>query len=87
MASALREKPVPGKTILIGDVSLTGEVKRVPAVELRLREAERLGFETAYVPAGTLRKERLQQFHSLGIREVRHIFPLLRELFGGWESI
>ena len=87
MASALREKPVPGKTILIGDVSLTGEVKRVPAVELRLKEAERLGFETAYIPAGTLRKERLQQFRSLQICEVRHIFPLLRELFGGWESI
>lgn len=87
MASSLREKPIPGKTVLIGDVSLTGEVKRVPAMELRLREAERLGFENAFVPENSLRGDHLHQFHSLRIHEVRHIFPLLRELFGGWESI
>ncbi len=52
LASSVREKPIPQGIVLIGDVGLTGELKRVPALELRLKEAERMGFTRAYVPEG-----------------------------------
>jgi DNA repair protein RadA/Sms len=36
----------------MGEVSLSGDVRRVPAIGRRLAEAARLGFTTALVPAG-----------------------------------
>ncbi len=40
-----------GKTIFLGEVSLTGVVKNVFLLERRLKEAEKLGFTRAYIPA------------------------------------
>ena len=44
LASSLREKPIPLDTLVLGEVSLTGEVRRVADMESRLREAGRHGF-------------------------------------------
>ncbi len=44
LASSLREKPVPLDTLILGEVGLTGEVRRVADMESRLREAGRHGF-------------------------------------------
>ena len=35
---------------LLGEISLTGQVRPVPRMEYRLREAARLGFTTAVIP-------------------------------------
>ena len=52
LASASKGVPVPRTTTAIGEISLTGEIRPVPRLEHRLREAERLGFTTAIVPRG-----------------------------------
>lgn len=52
VASAARETPLPATLCAIGEVSLSGDVRRVGALERRLAEAARLGFTTALVPAG-----------------------------------
>ncbi len=44
LASSLREKPIPMDTLVLGEVGLTGEVRRVADMESRLREAGRHGF-------------------------------------------
>jgi DNA repair protein RadA/Sms len=54
MVSSLLDKPIGDKTIAIGEVGLGGEVRSVPNLELRLREAERIGFETAIIPKHSL---------------------------------
>lgn len=54
LASAAKSKSVPRTTCAIGEISLTGQVRPVPRLEYRLREAARLGFTTAVVP--TLRR-------------------------------
>ena len=54
MASSLLDKPIGDKTLAIGEVGLGGEVRSVPNLELRLREAERIGFETAIIPRHSL---------------------------------
>lgn len=51
LASAAKSKSVPRTTCAIGEISLTGQVRPVPRLEYRLREAARLGFTTAVVPA------------------------------------
>ena len=53
LASSLRDRPLVGGTVAIGEVGLLGELRPVAGLERRLREASRLGFGRAIVPRGT----------------------------------
>ena len=48
--SAVTDSPLDERAVAIGEVGLSGEVRRVPAMVRRLAEARRLGFTSAYVP-------------------------------------
>jgi DNA repair protein RadA/Sms len=50
LASSLRDRPIDGRTVAVGEVGLLGELRPVSGLERRLREAARLGFERAIVP-------------------------------------
>jgi DNA repair protein RadA/Sms len=52
VASACNDLPLAADLVAIGEVGLTGEVRRVGAVPRRLAEAARLGFRFALVPPG-----------------------------------
>ena len=52
IASSLRDRPVVAGTVAGAEVSLSGELRPVPGVERRLREAARLGYRRAII-AGT----------------------------------
>jgi DNA repair protein RadA/Sms len=52
MASAYRDQPLPTQTVVIGEVGLAGDLRRVAGMERRLAEAARLGFTTALIPHG-----------------------------------
>ncbi|PYN39688.1 MAG: DNA repair protein RadA [Candidatus Rokuibacteriota bacterium] len=49
-ASSYMDRAVPGDVLVVGEVGLTGEVRAVAGLELRLREAAALGFRRAIVP-------------------------------------
>ena len=53
LVSALSERPVPANCVILGEVALSGEIRPVAHLALRLKEAAKLGFEKAWVPAGT----------------------------------
>ena len=48
--SSLRDKPLADKTVVFGEVGLSGEIRPVPNGEERLREAATHGFKRAIVP-------------------------------------
>ncbi len=50
VAGAAADTPLPVGTVVIGEVGLAGEVRRVSAIGRRLTEAARLGFTRALVP-------------------------------------
>ncbi|MGI8881952.1 MAG: DNA repair protein RadA [Jatrophihabitans sp.] len=52
--SAITERPIPSTVCAVGELSLSGDVRRVGGLEQRLAEAARLGFHTALVPASAL---------------------------------
>jgi DNA repair protein RadA/Sms len=52
LISAFSERPVPADAIVFGELSLSGEVRPVAHDGLRLREAAKLGFSTAWGPKG-----------------------------------
>jgi len=53
VASAYVERPLADGVVAIGEVGLTGEIRRVTGVRRRLEEAQRLGFTRALVPPGS----------------------------------
>ncbi|WP_415972922.1 DNA repair protein RadA [Rhodococcus sp. 077-4] len=50
VASAVRDQPLPAGMVILGEVGLAGEVRRVAGLGRRLAEAARLGFNYAIVP-------------------------------------
>ncbi len=53
ISSAAEERPLPSTFCAIGELSLSGDVRRVSGVQRRLSEAARLGFRTMVVPHGS----------------------------------
>ena len=50
IASSFKSRPLLERTVAIGEVSLSGDLRRVPRLSERLREAQHLGFRHAGVP-------------------------------------
>lgn len=53
IASSFRDVPLPDKLSAVGEVGLTGEIRSVQSLDLRLAEIARLGFTQCVVPART----------------------------------
>ncbi|WP_031545956.1 DNA repair protein RadA [Salinicoccus luteus] len=54
IASSFKAAQVRGDDCFIGEVGLTGEVRRVTKIEQRLQEAAKLGFNRAIIPASNM---------------------------------
>jgi DNA repair protein RadA/Sms len=71
LASSFRDRAIPQRTLLLGEVGLAGEVRGVSQIEVRLAEAARLGFERAYVPAANARHAELPRgIEVIGVETV-----------------
>lgn len=60
VASAAKDRPIEPNVIAIGEIGLTGEIRRATNITRRLAEAERLGMKHAIVPSGTNYSGKLQ---------------------------
>jgi DNA repair protein RadA/Sms len=52
--SSLRSRPLTNHTVLIGELSLSGEIRPVSQMHLRVREAALMGFRRCILPTGNL---------------------------------
>ena len=80
LASALRDKVVTRGTVLAGEIGLTGELRPVNQLERRLKEAARLGFDRAIVPARLGRHSKGPDQSAIDLNIVR--VSTLREALG-----
>jgi DNA repair protein RadA/Sms len=71
MLSSYRDVGLDPQMVAIGEIGLAGELRGVSQTDLRLREAARLGYRRAIVPAGTL--ARLDPVVSLDVAEAATI--------------
>lgn len=51
VTSSLANRPLDPETIVVGEVGLGGEIRSVPRIESRLKEALHMGFKRALIPA------------------------------------
>jgi DNA repair protein RadA/Sms len=55
VASSFFDKPVEGRTVVVGEIGLTGEVRAISRVEPRVHEAAKMGFERCILPSDNLK--------------------------------
>ena len=75
VASSALNKSIDTKTVFIGEVGLTGEVRGISQLEIRLKEASKLGFKNALVPE--VNKERMHGASSMKVVGVSSIKDVL----------
>lgn len=73
LVSSLSGQALPKGSVFFGEISLSGEIRAAPQPELRLKEAVKLGFTTAIVPAGLKAAP-----DGLALCEVRDVVELVR---------
>jgi DNA repair protein RadA/Sms len=80
MVSSLLDHPIGDKVIAIGEVGLGGEVRSVPNLELRLKEAERIGFETAIIPKHSLSHLDTKDYPNLHLIGAAYVQDAIRAI-------
>jgi DNA repair protein RadA/Sms len=75
--SSLTNQPLPAGTVVFGELGLSGEVRPVSQMDNRLKEAAKLGFSRAILPAGR-RAARRPGADGLEGRALRHLAELVR---------
>jgi DNA repair protein RadA/Sms len=82
LISSLTGEALPKNMILFGEIGLSGEVRPVSQVDARLKEAEKLGFEAALMPAVSRRSGKKPAAGSLKITEIDTLRDAV-DLFAG----
>ena len=78
VASSFKNMPIPKDTVIMGEVGLTGEVRRINFIEKRIKEAEKLGFKTCIIPESN--KKLLKENYKLDIIGVKNIQEAMKKL-------
>jgi len=78
IVSSLRNRPLPAKLIVFGEVGLAGEVRPVQRGQERLREAAKLGFKRALVPRANVPKAGVEGIEVIGVDRVEEAIGVLR---------
>jgi DNA repair protein RadA/Sms len=85
VVSSLLDRPVPAAAVFFGEVGLAGEVRAVSQTEARLKEAAKLGFEQAVLPAAGGRGAPPAASDGLRIQEIGRLREL-HDLLGGGDG-
>jgi DNA repair protein RadA/Sms len=83
LASAACDQPTDPGCVFFGEVGLSGEVRQVAQAEARLKEAAKLGFDSACLPRRVARGNRpLAAPEGIGLREIGHLSDLVAQFAG-----
>ena len=78
--SSFRNRPINEKTVVFGEVGLSGEVRAVSLSEQRLQEAKKLGFTTCIMPranADALKAKGNDKIQLIGVSNVQEAIELI----------
>lgn len=75
LISAFTGRPLPKDCVIFGEIALSGDIRPAPFADARLREAAKLGFSRAFVPAGA--RISVAPLELTQIRNVAHLASLL----------
>ena len=79
VVSSFLDKPVDPRTVVLGEVGLTGEVRGISQPELRVRESVKLGFHRCILPKTN--RERMKRDDSIKLEGVESLGEVVKLLF------
>jgi len=80
IVSSLKNKSLPAKLIVFGEVGLAGEIRPAPRGQERLREAAKLGFTHALIPEANQARQAIAGIDVIAVRRVEDAVQRLRDL-------
>lgn len=78
IVSSMLKQGISSKTVFIAEVGLTGELKRVPQIESRIIELDRLGFEKVYIAKGS---GNFKNIKNLDVIQLNDINEVIKDVF------
>ena len=80
IVSSLRNRPLPKKLVVFGEVGLAGEIRPAPRGQERLKEAAKLGFTTAIIPRANAPRQSIAGMEVIALDRIEQAIDKLREL-------
>jgi len=80
IVSSLKNRPLPPKLVVFGEVGLAGEVRPVQRGQERLREAAKLGFARALIPYANRPRQAIAGLEVIAVRRVEEAVVRVRDL-------
>ena len=80
ITSSLKNKALPPKLIVFGEVGLAGEIRPAPRGQERLKEAAKLGFTRALIPEANRPRQPIPGMEVIAVKRVEEAVSRLREL-------
>ena len=80
ITSSLKNKPLPSKLVVFGEVGLAGEIRPAPRGQERLREAAKLGFTRALIPEANRPKQPIAGMEVIAVKRVEEAVARIREI-------
>ncbi|MGB4467058.1 MAG: DNA repair protein RadA [Azovibrio sp.] len=80
IVSSLKNKALPSKLVVFGEVGLAGEIRPAPRGQERLKEAAKLGFTHALVPAANCPRQAIAGMTVIGVSRIEEAVEKLRAI-------
>lgn len=77
IVSSVLNQAIPSSYAFIADVGLTGELKKVPSLEARIRELDRMGFKKVFIAKEGLKKQKLKNIEILEFKILNQVIEYL----------
>lgn len=77
IVSSYKNRSIDDKTIIFGEVGLSGEVRAVNMSEQRIQEAKKLGFETCILPKVSLKGLKIEGIRLIGVSNVKEAIDFI----------
>lgn len=81
IASSYLNKKLKSDFIIVGEVGLSGEVRKIPRMSERINEAARIGFKSAIVPDHKNKMTELESNIKLELVKIKNIKEVIDEIF------
>ena len=81
VVSSLKNKPLPKKLVVFGEVGLAGEVRPVQRGQERLKEAAKLGFTHALIPAANQPRQAVSGIKVIAVQRIEEAVLRFRDGF------
>lgn len=77
--SSIKNITLDNKTVLFGEVGLTGEIRAVNMAEQRVAEAAKMGFEVCILPEANKERVKSTGIKLIGVKNIQEVYALLRK--------